>query len=223
MDETLLQDFDTFTAPEVAPTQEVQQEVMPTTQPTVSVAQADPLLSDFDTFTAPEQPQVQVPTEAMNSGMVTKPTLDINKPIASVKNQDGTISTVRTIGVNINGKEMLIPTVHPDGYIMSNDEAVERYKNTGEHFGEFDSPESSTKFAINLHNEHESKFVGTKDKQIDQHRPQNVDDDTWMDIKNRVSKFLGDYTPLGAVPKWWLDMLAKLCKKREAKSKRLCP
>jgi hypothetical protein len=201
MDETLLQDFDTFTAPEVAPTQEVQQEVMPTTQPTVSVAQADPLLSDFDTFTAPEQPQVQVPTEAMNSGMVTKPTLDINKPIASVKNQDGTISTVRTIGVNINGKEMLIPTVHPDGYIMSNDEAVERYKNTGEHFGEFDSPESSTKFAINLHNEHESKFVGTKDKQIDQHRPQNVDDDTWMDIKNRVSKFLGDYTPLGAVPK----------------------
>lgn len=36
---------------------------------------------------------------------------------------------------------------------------------------------------------------------IEQHRPAEVDEDTWIDIKKRVSKFLGDYTPLGTIPK----------------------
>lgn len=84
--------------------------------------------------------------------------LDPNKPIARVKNKDGTISTVRTIGININGEEVVIPTVHPDGYIMSNDEAVERYKQTGEYFGKFKSVDEATKFSIGLHNQ-QAKFA----------------------------------------------------------------
>jgi len=36
--------------------------------------------------------------------------------------------------------------------------------------------------------------------QVEQHRPPEVDDNTWMDIKERVSKFLGEYTPIAAVP-----------------------
>jgi len=33
---------------------------------------------------------------------------------------------------------------------------------------------------------------------IDKHRPENIDDESWVDIKNRVSKFISKYTPVGA-------------------------
>ena len=99
-----------------------------------------------------------------SEGMVEKPTLDPSKAIAKVKNEDGSISTVRTLGFNIDGKEVLIPSVHKDGYIMSDEESIQHYKDTGEHFGKFDSPEASTNYAISLHDNHEKKFVGTKEK-----------------------------------------------------------
>jgi hypothetical protein len=54
--------------------------------------------------------------------------LDPSKPIAFVKNKDGTTSTVRTISANFGGGEVVIPTVHPDGFIMSNKEAIDRRK-----------------------------------------------------------------------------------------------
>ena len=75
-----------------------------------------------------------------------------------VKNPDGSISTVRTIGVNVDGKEVLIPTVI-NGKVVSNEEAVKHYRKTGEHLGKFDSPEASTAYAESLHNA-EAKRIG---------------------------------------------------------------
>lgn len=84
--------------------------------------------------------------------------LDRNKPIAMVKNDDGTVSTVRTISMNFGDGEVVIPTVHPDGYIMSNDEAALRYKETGEHFGKFKTVPEAVSFAEDLHN-HQADII----------------------------------------------------------------
>jgi hypothetical protein len=86
------------------------------------------------------------------SGMVEQGNIDLSmRP--TVKNSDGSISTVRSMGANIDGKEVLLPTVSNDGRIWSDDEAVNNYRQTGQHLGVFSSPEASTKYAEGLHNQ----------------------------------------------------------------------
>jgi hypothetical protein len=80
-----------------------------------------------------------------------------NRP--RVKNPDGTISTVRSIGVNVDGEEVLIPTVHPDGYTMSNDDAIAHYRNTGQHLGKFRTPAESDAYAQQLHEDQAKQYV----------------------------------------------------------------
>jgi len=88
-----------------------------------------------------------------------------NRP--RVKNKDGSISTVRSIGFqDESGKEVLIPTVHPDGYIMSNKEAIDRYYKTGEHLGKFDSVDESNSYAEQLHKDQEKQYVDDYRKEV---------------------------------------------------------
>jgi hypothetical protein len=75
-----------------------------------------------------------------------------------VKNPDGSFSNVKTASYNIDGKEVLLPTmaggknlrrVKPDRSV--DDAAVlQRFRDTGEHFGIFDKPESAQSFATQL-------------------------------------------------------------------------
>jgi hypothetical protein len=65
-------------------------------------------------------------------------------------NPDGTKSTILTISIGVDGKEVVIPTMTPDGEVMSEAEAVERFRRTGEHFGAFDSVEEANDFARKL-------------------------------------------------------------------------
>ena len=84
------------------------------------------------------------------SGMVEPGNINLEgRP--QVKNPDGSISTVRSLGVNIDGQEVLIPTV-VNGKVVSNQAAIKHYKETGEHLGKFKTPEDSTAYAIKLHN-----------------------------------------------------------------------
>lgn len=83
-------------------------------------------------------------------GMITKGNIDLDKrPV--VKNSDGTISTVRSMSVNIDGQEVLIPTVSNDGKVLSEEEAIKLYLKTGKHLGKFSTPEAATAYADKLH------------------------------------------------------------------------
>lgn len=75
-----------------------------------------------------------------------------NRP--HVKNDDGTISTVRSMSFqDDDGREVLIPTVVGDR-VVSDDEAIDHYRKSGEHLGKFSSPEAATAYAQQLHNDY---------------------------------------------------------------------
>jgi hypothetical protein len=92
----------------------------------------------------------------VTSGMIEPGNIQL-KGRPQVKNADGSISTVRSIGVNIDGREMLIPTV-VNGRVVSNDDAIKNYKDTGQHLGIFKDPAASTRYAIDLHNKEAKKI-----------------------------------------------------------------
>jgi hypothetical protein len=79
-----------------------------------------------------------------------------------VKNADGSISTVRSMSFEEDGKEILVPTVSDDGRIMSEREAIDAYRKTGKHLGKFDTPENATAYAHSLHDAQESFYLGGK-------------------------------------------------------------
>jgi len=85
-------------------------------------------------------------------GLLSPGNIDLAKrPV--VKNADGSISTVRSMSFNEDGREILVPTVSPDGRIMSEDEAIDLYHKTGQNLGMFDTPDNATAYAQTLHNQ----------------------------------------------------------------------
>jgi tryptophan synthase beta subunit len=88
-----------------------------------------------------------MPSEMGNLNLYKRP---------QVQNADGSVSTVKSISIGIGdskspNKTALIPLIHPDGYEMKNDEAINWYKKTGQHLGVFDSEESASSYAQALH------------------------------------------------------------------------
>ena len=91
-------------------------------------------------------------------GMLSPGNIDLTKrPV--VKNKDGSISTVRSISVNFDGQEILIPTVSDDGRVLSDKEAIDVFKKSGRHLGIFKDSKSASKYAKELHDQQEKMYV----------------------------------------------------------------
>lgn len=92
------------------------------------------------------------------AGLLTPGNIDLaNRP--TVRNADGSVSTVRSVGVNVDGREVLLPTVSDDGRILTTEQAVAEYRRTGRHLGQFSSPEASTAYAQNLHEAQAARYA----------------------------------------------------------------
>ena len=74
-----------------------------------------------------------------------------------VRNLDGSKSTEDSFSVNIDGKETLLPTI-VNGKRVTEEQAIDHYKKTGEHLGRFNTPEDATKYAIGLHNRQAKRY-----------------------------------------------------------------
>ena len=96
---------------------------------------------------------------ARTAGQVQAGNIDLNnRPI--VRNADGSISTVRSMSFNENGVEVLIPTVAADGSrILSNQEAIAQYRQTGQHLGKFTTPQVADAYAEQLHKDQEKLYT----------------------------------------------------------------
>lgn len=109
------------------------------------------------------------------AGMLEQGNIDLNaRP--TVKNADGSISTVRSISANFDGQEVLIPTVSDDGKVLSDKAAIQEYLRTGKHLGKFDNPDDATAYAESLHEQQAKRYgAGTvgegfkEDSQLYQH------------------------------------------------------
>lgn len=86
----------------------------------------------------------------------TKGNIDTSK-IDPVKNKDGSFSTVRSISINEDGKEILIPTVI-NGKVVSDKMAIDHYHKTNQHLGKFDTVEEANAYAKKLHEEEETRI-----------------------------------------------------------------
>ena len=72
-----------------------------------------------------------------------------------VKNPDGTTSTVDSRSFNFDGKEVLLPSVTPDGrHLRTDDEIISEYQKTGRHLGMFSDVASANRYASQLHDDY---------------------------------------------------------------------
>lgn len=78
------------------------------------------------------------------------------------RNANGSISTVGSTSYNIDGQEVLLPTVwnrNGTPYHSSNDEEIlQRYRDTGEYLGKFSTVEEANDYAEKLHLEQQERY-----------------------------------------------------------------
>ena len=87
-----------------------------------------------------------------------------NRPVH--KNKDGSISTVRSISFNEDGKEILIPTISDNGQLLTLEQAIDLYHKTGKYLGKFNSVAEADKYAVALHKQQAALYEQKKPKHV---------------------------------------------------------
>lgn len=82
-----------------------------------------------------------------------------------VSNEDGSVSTVRTMSFGTDQGEVLIPTV-VDNKVVSDEEAIQHYYKTGQHFGIFRNIRDANWYANDLHRRHEMQLNNPNNNDI---------------------------------------------------------
>ena len=82
------------------------------------------------------------------SGMVAPGNLDLgNRPKVQMPNG---IGTIHSMSFGEDGREVVIPTITPDGRVMTEPEAIDHYRGSGQHLGMFSTPEQATRYGEQL-------------------------------------------------------------------------
>jgi len=83
------------------------------------------------------------------AGLLEEGNVDLSKR-PRIPNPDGTYSSMLSKSFELLGKQVLIPTIGPEGELLKDEEAIDRFLDTGEHLGAFKSPEAATAYAQRL-------------------------------------------------------------------------
>lgn len=115
-------------------------------------------LSDLFTVPTPTPRPTLYQAESGPPGMLEPGNIDLlSRPI--VHNADGSFSTVKSMSIDEDGKEVLIPLISKTGVPMTPEGAVSLYRWTGQHLGKFTDPAAADAYAQALH-EQQSRFYG---------------------------------------------------------------
>lgn len=97
------------------------------------------------------------PGPAPTGGLLEQGNIDLaSRP--QVQTPEGGTATVRSLSIGTDKGEVLIPTVSPDGRLLSEREAIALYEETGQHLGVFQSPDAATTYAKWLHEEQANRY-----------------------------------------------------------------
>lgn len=124
----------------------------------------DPLhkLTDKLHLTKPPQQTTNIPSNPV--GLKTPGNINLNnRPV--LKNADGSVSTERSFSIGTDQGEVLIPRIF-DGRDHTEQEAIQHYRQTGQHMGIFDTPEHANAYAQQVHN----RFSGQAPQTMEQAR-----------------------------------------------------
>jgi len=131
-----------------------------------------------------------------NDSLVEPGNIDLNSR-TKVKNSDGSYSTVRTMTITTDKGAINIPTVIGDK-VVSEKEAVDHFRRTGQHLGIYKNVEEATKAAEKLHDDQANLYDGvtsSQESEINQAKKEEATLPTqekkpksWFELFNKASQ-----------------------------------